>query len=143
MLRRKATLALRTTTVRGNSTYCDPAAFFTTQAMESELVLPWFLALLAEAYGKEGQTGEGLAVVTEALDAADKSGERFCEAELYRLRGELTFAQSRVQSLEPAVQERQKAKISKAQILNPDAQSEVEACFLKAIETAQKQRAKS
>jgi hypothetical protein len=111
--------------------------------MESELVLPWFLALLAEAYGKEGQTGEGLAVLTEALDAADKSGERFCEAELYRLRGELTFAQSRVQSLEPAVQERQKAKISKAQILNPDAQSEVEACFLKAIETAQKQRAKS
>jgi len=55
----------------------------------------------------------------------DKSGERFYEAELYRLRGELTLAQSRVQRLESSVQK------------------EAESCFLKAIEVARKQQAKS
>jgi predicted ATPase len=113
------------------------------QAMGSELMRPWFLALLAEAYGKEGQTEEGLAVLAEALAVVDKSGERFCEAELYRLRGELTLAQSSIQSLESGVQKEQKTKRSKAQSLNPNAQSEAEACFLKAIEVARHQQAKS
>jgi hypothetical protein len=49
--------------------------------MESELVLLWFLALLAEAYGKEGQVEESLAVLADALDAVSKSGECCCKAE--------------------------------------------------------------
>ena len=55
------------------------------------------LALLAEAYGKVGQAEEGLTVLTEALAAVDKTGERFYEAELYRLQGELTLQQFKVQ----------------------------------------------
>ncbi len=47
------------------------------------------LALLAEAYGKAGQAEEGLATLAEALTVVDQSGERFYEAELYRLKGEL------------------------------------------------------
>ena len=48
---------------------------------------PYFLALLAEAYGKVGQVEEGLTVLAEALAVVDKTGERFYEAELYRLKG--------------------------------------------------------
>jgi predicted ATPase len=56
--------------------------------------LPYFLALLAEAHSKVGQIGEGLTVLAEALALVDKTGERFYEAELYRLKGQLTLAQS-------------------------------------------------
>jgi predicted ATPase len=53
----------------------------------------------------------------------DRTGERFYEAELYRLKGELRL-QSSIPSLEPRVKE-------------------AEVCFLKAIEIARKQQAKS
>ena len=86
---------------------------------------PYFLALLAEAYEKAGQIEKGLTVLAEALDAVDKTGERYCEAELHRLKGELTLKQSRVQSLRSRVQK------------------EAEACFHKAIEIARHQQAKS
>jgi predicted ATPase len=82
-----------------------------------------------------GQAEAGLSLLTEALEVVHKTGERFQEAELYRLRGELTLAQSSVQGLASSVQNPQSA------FHNP--QLEVEACFLKAIETAQKQQAKS
>jgi class 3 adenylate cyclase/tetratricopeptide (TPR) repeat protein len=55
------------------------------------------LPLLAEAYGKVGQVEEGLAVVAETLAFIDKTGARGGEAELYRLKGELTFEQFKVQ----------------------------------------------
>jgi predicted ATPase len=54
-----------------------------------ELWRPYFLALLAEAYGNGGQAEEGLHVLGEALAAVEKTGERFYEAELYGLKGEL------------------------------------------------------
>jgi hypothetical protein len=40
-----------------------------------------------------GQVGEGLAVLAEALAMADKNDEQWCEAELYRFKGELLLAQ--------------------------------------------------
>ena len=57
----------------------------------AKLTGPYFLALLAEAYGKGGQIAEGLSVLAEALTAVDKNGERFYEAELYWLAGELSL----------------------------------------------------
>ena len=65
---------------------------------------PYWLVLLAEAYGKVGRVEEELSAVTEALAFVDKTGVRFYEAELYRLRGERKLAQSSVQSLESGVQ---------------------------------------
>jgi predicted ATPase len=58
----------------------------------------------------------------------DKTGERWYEAELYRLKGELLLAQE-----------------SKSQKANGKSQKseEAEDCFLKAIEIAQRQQAKS
>ena len=79
--------------------------------------------MLAEAYGKVGQTEEGLSLLAEALALVDKTGERYPEAELYRLKGELTL-QSEIQELESRARE-------------------AEACFHKAIEIARKQQAKS
>jgi len=59
------------------------------RATGSQLYLSYFLALLAEAYGKVGRAEEGLTVLTEALEIVNRHKERFYEAELYRLRGEL------------------------------------------------------
>jgi predicted ATPase len=61
------------------------------RAMGQELGRPYFLALLAEAYSEGGQVEEGMKVLGEALDIADKTGERMHQAELYRLYGELTL----------------------------------------------------
>jgi class 3 adenylate cyclase/predicted ATPase len=59
------------------------------RATGAELLCPYFLALLAEAYGSIGQGEEGLSVLEEALPIVDRNGVRFYEAELHRLRGEL------------------------------------------------------
>ena len=108
------------------------------------------LARLAEAHSKVGQGEEGLNLLEEATVVMRKTEERQWEAELYRLKGELTLAQSSVQRLESSVPTKQKSKGKsqkskipepKSQIPNP--QSEAEACFLKAIEVARKQQAKS
>jgi predicted ATPase len=95
---------------------------------------PYFLTLLAEAYGQSGQIDNGLATVAEALDIVNNTGERFYEAELYRIKGQLVL-ESSVQSPESSV--------PNTQHLTPSTQAEAEECFLKAIEIAQKQQAKS
>jgi predicted ATPase len=103
----------------------------------NELLQPYYLALLAEAYGKVGQAEEGLSALSEALTLVNKTGERVYEAELYRLKGTLTLQQFNVQG--------SKFKVANIQSLtpNPQAEAEVEACFLKAIEIARRQQAKS
>jgi class 3 adenylate cyclase/predicted ATPase len=86
---------------------------------------PYFLALLAEAYGKTAHAEEGLLVLAEALATVDKTQERWYEAELYRLRGELILKQSQVQSSRSRVE------------------AEVEICFQQAIVITRRQSAKS
>jgi predicted ATPase len=54
----------------------------------------YVLALLAEAYGKARQVKDGLDALAEALAIVSKTGERWYEAEIYRLRGELLLAQT-------------------------------------------------
>jgi len=90
-----------------------------------EVIRPHFLALLAEVYGKVGQVEEGLRVLAQALALTDKIGMRVHEAEVYRLKGELTLKQSSIQRLTSSVQK------------------EAEECFWKAIGVARKQQAKS
>jgi predicted ATPase len=102
------------------------------------LILPYYLALLAEAYGRAGRPDEGLHELTGALALVEATGERWYEAELHRLKGELMLQQqSKVQSL--------KSKVPSTQHPAPrtHAKAEAEACFLKAIEVARKQQAKS
>src|SRR5262249_28194526 len=98
------------------------------RATGAEANRPYFLAQLAEAHGKVGQVEEGLAVLAEALATINKTGERYYEAEVHRLKGELLLAQAgyRLQ----AIGHREKTE-------------EAKACFLRAIEIARQQQAKS
>jgi predicted ATPase len=58
-----------------------------THSTGAEVGLSGFLALLAEAYGEATQPARGLEVLSQALAHVDKTGERWWEAELHRLRG--------------------------------------------------------
>jgi tetratricopeptide (TPR) repeat protein len=58
-------------------------------ASGAQATLPLYLSLLAEAHMKISQVAEGLSVLEQALTGVEKSGERYWEAELHRLRGEL------------------------------------------------------
>ena len=53
------------------------------------LVRPHFLALLAEVFSKLNEIEEALLLLDEAMSIVNSKGERYYEAELYRLRGEL------------------------------------------------------
>jgi len=96
------------------------AAFRATGA---EIERQYWLALLAEVYAKMGQPEQGRHALAEARAIVDKTGERYWEAELHRLEGELLL-QSQVQG--------PKSKVEEA-----------EEYFQQAIEIAQKQQAKS
>jgi DNA-binding SARP family transcriptional activator/predicted ATPase len=84
----------------------------------AQLRLPYFLSLLARVLGKAGRAEDGLAVIDEALAAARTNNERWWDAELHRMRGELLNALS--------AEER-----------------DVEAAYLRSIEIARAQQAKS
>lgn len=91
----------------------------TAQTMGAELFHPYFLGLLAEAYGKIGKPQEGCPVLTKALALVAQNEERWYEAELHRLKGELLIQQSL------------------------DNCAEAESCFQKALEVSRHQQAKS
>ena len=55
----------------------------------SALLQPYFLALLSETYRRAGQAEAGLTGLADALRLVDNTGERWYQAELYRLKGEL------------------------------------------------------
>jgi predicted ATPase len=59
------------------------------QGYGTEVYRPYYLLLLAEAYRRLEQPREGLAMVDQALAVIEKTEERFYEAELHRLKGEL------------------------------------------------------
>ena len=88
-------------------------------AMGSKAWQPYFLGLLAEAYGVGGHPDEGLPLLAEALAVMDATEECFYAAELYRLKGALLLRQA-----------------------VPDA-SQAEACFHQALDIARQQQAKS
>jgi class 3 adenylate cyclase/predicted ATPase len=93
------------------------------EAYPGDLLRTAYLTWLAEGCGGTGQIDEGLATVAEALRLVEKNDERFYEVEVWRIKGTLTL-QSQAES--------HKSKVGEA-----------EECFLKAIEIAQKQQAKS
>jgi predicted ATPase len=64
-------------------------ALVTQQDMGSKMGEPYYLALLAEAYGQAGQPEAGLQALAQALTQVAATEERWWEAELYRLKGEL------------------------------------------------------
>jgi predicted ATPase len=106
------------------------------------LAEPYFLALQAEVYGKAGRREEALALLAEALTMVQRGEERRLDAELHRLKGELTLQKgTRDLGLGTGPASPQ------APSLKPQDPSgvvqEAEECFLKAIDIARKQQAKS
>jgi predicted ATPase len=84
-----------------------------------EFAMPYWLAHLAELSGLAGQIAAGLDTTAVALTQIERTGERFWEAEVWRIKGDL--------------------------LLQTDnhPQAEAEDCYHKAIEVAQRQSAKS
>jgi adenylate cyclase len=95
------------------------------QAVGSELWRPYFLALLAKAYGEAGHAEQGLTALAEALAIVERTGERWWEAELYRVQGELLLQQTAGRGQQVQVEE------------------EAEACFQQALDMAHRQQAQS
>ena len=107
------------------------------RAVGSELARPSYLALLAEALSEAGQPIEGLKVLAEALAVAERTGERFYEAELHRLKGELLLMQ---------LTAGKGPKSTATGLTRGDerpAISAAETCFLRAIAIAQQQDARA
>ena len=87
-------------------------------ATGSEIATPVWAALLAEALGKAGEIEEGLSWLSDALARVETHGERWYEAEIHRIKGELLLRKT------------------------PPGEQEADACFRKSIEVARRQRAK-
>jgi hypothetical protein len=108
--------------------------------MEARLSRSAYLAYQAEGYAELGQVDVGLSLLAQTLEFVDKHDERYYEAELYRLKGTCTL-QSKASPRQ--VQDKSKASQNKSEVANTHAEAEAEACFLKAIEVARHQQAKS
>jgi DNA-binding SARP family transcriptional activator len=87
-------------------------------ASGARLRLPYYLSLLAQVYAQAGRAEEGLAAIDEALSEVLAHSERWWDAELHRLQGELLLMRG------------------------SDA-SDVESAFFRAIEISQSQQARS
>jgi class 3 adenylate cyclase/predicted ATPase len=88
------------------------------RATGAELFSPYFLALLADVYGRADQAAIGLSLLADVLGGVEQTGVRWIEAELHRLHGELRLA-----------------------LPEPDHPG-AEACFLRAMAIAREQQAK-
>jgi serine phosphatase RsbU (regulator of sigma subunit) len=84
----------------------------------AELAVPYYLSVLAEGCTQAGRFAEAHAALDEALRLVEKNDERFQEAELHRLNGELLLAES-------------------------DDCTAAEECFVRAVEIAQRQESKA
>jgi predicted ATPase/DNA-binding winged helix-turn-helix (wHTH) protein len=105
------------------------------QATGTERVRPHFLALLAEAMDSDRRVEEGLRLLEEAQALIDGNSERYYQAELYRLQGELLLKQSKgpqMLAVGKAVVEAESPTVTNA-----------EGCFNESIKIAQRQKAKS
>jgi len=107
------------------------------QAAGADLTRPHFLALLAQALGNNGQVEEGLALLQEALAAAERTGERCYDAEILRIKGEILLMQSN-RGASPAAQSTNAVVKAESAAL-----ADAGDCFYQSIKIAQRQNAKS
>jgi serine phosphatase RsbU (regulator of sigma subunit)/energy-coupling factor transporter ATP-binding protein EcfA2 len=88
------------------------------RATGAELALPYYLGMLADACTQTARFAEAHTALDEALSLVEKNDERFQEAELHRLKGELLLAES-------------------------DHQTAAEECFRRAMESADRHQSKA
>jgi predicted ATPase len=83
------------------------------------LINPYWMTFLASALGQDGQMREGLQMIAEAIELIERTDDRMTEAEVYRVKGELLLADG---------------------VAN---ERDAETCFLKAIDIAHAQHART
>jgi predicted ATPase len=77
----------------------------------------YYGGLFAEQYARQGDVKKGLTLVNEGIARVERSGEGWCEAELFRIRGELLQMQGEVNAAEVSIRQaiaiarEQKAKL--------------------------------
>jgi predicted ATPase len=114
------------------------------RATGAELNRTYYLFLLAEAYGRGGRVDAGLTVVTEALAGVHSGRERWWEAELHRLKGELLLRRVSTTALKSAsTQPLVPAGAPVEARGHAPVQAEAEACFRQAFDVARRQQARS
>jgi predicted ATPase len=84
------------------------------------------------------QNEEGLLILDEALEVAHRNGERYYEAELYRLKGEVLLGHAARRGFA-----RSSTGGNVVIEAEPTAVVQAEACFNQSLKTAQEQNAKS
>jgi predicted ATPase len=89
------------------------------QSTGATVFVPWYLTYLATAYANLSQYDDARRMISEAIEAVDRANERWCEAEVLRVAGEV--------ALKSAEQDRGKAA----------------AYFERALSVARQQQAKS
>jgi predicted ATPase len=119
-----AATILEGTALAGQGQHADGAkrvreGFDAYRATGAEFQNTHHLIMLAEALAGAGSLEEALEALADATAQAERSGERYCEAEIHRVRGEVLLAQS------------------------TDDQPEAERCFHQALDVARKQEARS
>ncbi len=87
------------------------------RATGAGLRIPYYLSMLGDAYTQAGRFADAHSVFDEAFATAEKNDDRFQEAELHRLAGELLLAESG----------------------DRDGAARAEACFRRAIDLARRQ----
>jgi class 3 adenylate cyclase/tetratricopeptide (TPR) repeat protein len=88
------------------------------RATGAELRVPYYLSMLANAYRQLARFDDALQTLNEGQAVAEKNDDRFQQAELHRLKGEVLLAQS-------------------------SDQAAAEECFRQAVEKAQRQQSKA
>ncbi len=68
--------------------FCAPRSPRVPQNALNLLYTP-FLIEIADALGRDGKAAEGLSIIDEALARCERNEERWCVAELLRIKGEL------------------------------------------------------
>jgi len=94
-------------------------AFAEFKVQQAGVALPWAMSISASAYIRLGQRENGLAMISSAMELADRSGEHHWDAELWRLKGELL------------------------RLAGTGSDAEAESCFRCARKVAQQQQARS
>jgi predicted ATPase/class 3 adenylate cyclase len=88
------------------------------RATSAEMALAYYLSILGDTYTQVRRFPDARKALDDGLAIAEKNDDRFQEAELYRLKGELHLAES-------------------------NDQAAAEACFCTAIETARRQQSRA
>jgi class 3 adenylate cyclase/predicted ATPase len=90
------------------------------EAMDSWLASCWFRSMLANAFSRAGRPDAAFRALDDALAIAERTGDHFFLAEIYRLQGEITFTYG-----------------------GPAAEGDSEDCYNRSLAVARKQKALS